>query len=160
MKIITLLAISTFAVVFCSAQKTTQPTVAQVSVAPAATTSEEYNFVTKGFRIQTEGGLDAKKGYHFNDLFEKQFGNYNFTAKILIREQKNEAAAILVIINSKISQKDYYVCIPYENPELLQRYWTEIGNWEKSLLLSYTQIMTIYLGGYTMMNRDLEKKKQ
>ena len=155
MKTITLIAFSMFAVVYCTAQKTTQP---QVIATPSPTTAEEYNFVTKGFRIQSEGGLDAKKGYHFNDLFEKQFGNYNFTAKTLIREQKNEAAAILVIINSKISNKDYYVCIPYENPELLQRYWSEISNWEKPLLLSYTEIMTIYLGGYTIINRDLEKK--
>ncbi len=155
MKFNTLLALSMLAVVYCSAQqKTAQPTTA----APAPTTAEEYNFVTKGFRIQTEGGLDAKKGYHFNELFEKQFGNYNFTAKTLVREQKTEIAAILIIINSKISQKDYYVCIPYDNPELLQRYWTELSNWEKPLLLAYTQIVTIYLGAYAVINRDIEKK--
>jgi hypothetical protein len=155
MKFNTLLALSMLAVVYCSAQqKTAQPT----NAAPAPTTAEEYNFVTKGFRIQTEGGLDAKKGYHFNELFEKQFGNYNFTAKTLVREQKTEIAAILIIINSKISQKDYYVCIPYDNPELLQRYWTELSNWEKPLLLAYTQIVTIYLGAYAVINRDLEKK--
>jgi hypothetical protein len=155
MKSTMLLAFSLLAITYCSAQKTTT---APVAATPAPTTAEEYNFVTKGYRIQSEGGLDAKKGYHFTDLFEKQFGNYNFTAKTLIRDPKNEAAAILIIVNSKISQRDYYVCIPADNPELFQRYWADLSGWEKPMLLAYTQIVTIYFGAYAVMGRELEKK--
>ncbi len=122
------------------------------------TTLEEYNYVTKGYRMQTEGGLDPKKGYHFNDLFERAFGNYNFVSKALIREQKNEVGAILVIVSSKISQKDYYLCIPVDNIDLLQKYWADISGWEKPLLLAYTQIISIYYGAYAITVHDMDKK--
>lgn len=36
----------------------------------AQTTLEEYNYVTKGYQIQVESGLDMKKGYTLKDLFE------------------------------------------------------------------------------------------
>ncbi len=32
------------------------------------TTETEYNYVTKGYKIQLESGLDMKKGYRFEDL--------------------------------------------------------------------------------------------
>jgi len=140
----------------CFGQKTTP---APIVSTPAPTSTEEYNFVTKGYRIQTEGGLDPKKGYHFNDLFEKQLGLYNFDAKTLIREQKNEAAALLIIVNSKVSQRDYYICIPFDNAELFQRYWGDLSGWEKPLLLAYTEIVTLYLGAYAVIGKPLDPKK-
>jgi hypothetical protein len=86
-------------------------------------------------------------------------GGYDFTAKTLIREQKNEAAAILIIVNSKVSQKDYYVCIPFDNPELFQRYWGDLSLWEKPMLLAYTEIVTLYLGAYAVIGKPAEQKK-
>ena len=32
------------------------------------TTEEEYNYLTKGYKVQIESGLDMKKGYEFKDL--------------------------------------------------------------------------------------------
>jgi hypothetical protein len=163
MKYTLLLAFSLQIISFCFAQKTNPVSTAsaQTTMAstPAPTSTEEYNFAIRGYRIQTEGGLDPKKGYHFNDLFEKQFGMYNFTAKTLIREQKNEAAGILVIVNSKVSQKDYYVCIPFDNPELFQRYWGDLSGWDKTLLLAYTEVVTLYLGAYAVIGKPLDLKK-
>lgn len=156
MKNILLLVVLCLLISFSFSQKANP---APVASTPAPTSTEEYNFAIKGYRIQTEGGLDPKKGYHFNDLFEKQLGGYDFTAKTLIREQKNEAAAILIIVNSKVSQKDYYVCIPFDNPELFQRYWGDLSLWEKPMLLAYTEIVTLYLGAYAVIGKPAEQKK-
>ena len=32
------------------------------------TSEEEYNYITKGYKVQVETGLDMKAGYHFKDL--------------------------------------------------------------------------------------------
>ena len=34
----------------------------------AQTTVEEYNYVSKGYKVQLESGLDMKKGYEMIDL--------------------------------------------------------------------------------------------
>lgn len=39
-----------------------------VTFLKAQTTEEEYNFVTIGFKVQLESGLDMKKGYALKDL--------------------------------------------------------------------------------------------
>ncbi len=33
-----------------------------------STTQEEYNYITKGYKIQVESGLDMKKGYILTEL--------------------------------------------------------------------------------------------
>ena len=39
------------------------------------TTMEEYNYMTKGYKIQVESGLDMKKGYFIEDMGEHKIGN-------------------------------------------------------------------------------------
>ena len=34
------------------------------------TTEEEYNYITKGYKVQFESGLDMKKGYILKDMGE------------------------------------------------------------------------------------------
>lgn len=65
-----------------------------------STTEEEYNYMTKGYRVQTESGLDMKKGYRFGEYEVIPVGNYSFEVKPLIREAQNELAGILVISKS------------------------------------------------------------
>ena len=43
---------------------------------PAPTTEEEYNYLTKGYKIQVESGLDMKKGYSLIDM-----GTYQLSFK-------------------------------------------------------------------------------
>ncbi len=128
---------------------------------PAPTTEDEYNYVTKGYEMQTSSGLDMKKGYHFTDMFERKQGNYLFTGKYLVRESANEVAAIMVIAKSDVSRKTYYICIPYNNEQLVSRYWADLSAWDKPITTAYTQVLTLYLGGLYMVfgTNELPGKK-
>lgn len=122
------------------------------------TTVEEYNYLTKGYQIQMESGLDMKKGYRFNDMINKQMGNYHFTVKALVREKKDEIAALLVITKSHISSKTYYLCIPQGNAQLVEKYWADLNNWDRPISLAFAQLMSIVYCGTFTMGYEMNKK--
>ena len=97
------------------------------------TTVEEYNFLTKGYRIQIESGLDMKKGYQLLDLSTTTTGAYKFYFKELVRTQTNEVAAVLLIATSDVSGLTYYYAIPRNNNDLLGKFYNEIGLLDESM---------------------------
>ena len=84
------------------------------------TTLEEYNYVTKGYKVQIESGLDMKKGYRFEDIHtihiqysdgierETQF-------KALFKEEQKLPSAILCIYSHSDDGVRDYICIPQFN---------------------------------------------
>jgi hypothetical protein len=86
--------------------------------AKAQTTLEEYNFVTKGYKIQIDGGLDMKKGYTLKDLGEhslnfNQDGKRECKFKGLYRDTVlSKPCAIMMIYTRKSSGYIEYYCIP------------------------------------------------
>ncbi len=82
------------------------------------TTQEEYNYITKGYKVQIESGLDMKKGYSFVDL-----GNWNTKSgtenreiefKGLMRIGQAKPCAIMMIYRRTDIPTGVveYVCIP------------------------------------------------
>ncbi len=114
------------------------------------TTVEEYNYMTKGYKIQIESGLDMKKGYFFNDIGEHQIGNYHFTIKNLVRENLRQLAGTLIISRSDVTNKVYYSAIPVNNPDLMKLYASEIAKWDDGLTGAYCQIISAYLSTYIL----------
>ena len=125
---------------------------------PAPTTEEEYNYLTKGYKVQTESGLDMKKGYTFVDLGKATRGSYDFEVKILMRELRKEVAGYLIISHSRVSGKTYFNCIPIDNSELLERYYKDISNWDSSILANYCFMLSSMLGNVTSTANELQKK--
>jgi len=82
------------------------------------TTQEEYNYITKGYKVQVESGLDMKKGYTLTDLGDwgLNSGSENRTClfKALVRQGQTKPCAIMMIYKrTDISNgANYYVCIP------------------------------------------------
>lgn len=126
---------------------------------PLPTTEEEYNYLTKGYRVQTESGLDMKKGYKFSDSEVIPMGNYSFELKSLIREAKNELAGILIISKSKISGNTYYVAIPLGNQDLMNRYYSVLDSWDSSILSAYSYVISAYFAAALNQAHELEKAK-
>lgn len=112
------------------------------------TTLEEYNYLTKGYKVQIESGLDMKKGYTFTEGHSPiVYGNYTFTFKPLVRESTNETAAILLIINSKAwGNNTYYFCIPRNNQELSSRHIAELKLLDATLIRAYAELASLTLG--------------
>lgn len=120
------------------------------------TTMEEYNYMTKGYKIQIESGLDMKKGYFFKDIGEHQIGNYHFTIKNLVRENLRQLAGTLIISSSDVTGKVYYSAIPVNNPELMKLYASEIAKWDDGLTGAYCQIISAYLSTYILSAHQQE----
>jgi hypothetical protein len=93
------------------------------------TTLEEYNYVTKGYKVQVESGLDMKKGYEFTSIDTVSTKIATAEMKILYRlkENKKEIAAYLIIYN-RYGRTIEYICVPdpkSEN-EILQKYYVAL----------------------------------
>ena len=104
------------------------------------TTQEEYNYATKGYKLDIETGRDIKKGYTVTDIPNPYYShqNYSFNFKYLIRESTNEIAAILVIAKSNIWGNVYHICIPnYTSSIYYQQYLNSIIAWDKTMLSEY-----------------------
>jgi hypothetical protein len=88
------------------------------------TTLEEYNYLTKGYKIQLESGLDMKKGYKLVDLHEntgKRYGSITIIkSKGLYRQNENMPCAILVTYGST------YICVPHYKSS--QEIWLMYGS--------------------------------
>ena len=82
------------------------------------TTQEEYNYITKGYKVQIESGLDMKKDYTLVDLgnWGLRTGNENreCTFKALMRQGQTKPCAIMMIYKrTDISNGvNWYICIP------------------------------------------------
>lgn len=134
MKKLFLLTVLTFMFGFCAKS--------QKISASSPTTEEEYNYLTVGYKVQKESGLDMKSGYKFIDLFDNTFSNYHFTGKLLLRTNKNEAAGIMIETTSNVSGRKYYFCIPYNNSTLYQRYLKDLDGWDYNITKAYSYIIS------------------
>jgi hypothetical protein len=123
---------------------------AQAPDNPPPTSEEEYNYLTKGYKVQTESGLDMNG--------EVTQGSYSFQFKGLVRETKNELAGILVVTKSSISGKVYYLCIPIKNPDLMSRYYNEVNAWDEALTTAYCNVISGHLSSMTSAVFESDKK--
>lgn len=135
-----LVTILSSSVIFCQLDSTL--------VHAVPTTMEEYNYMTKGYKIQIASGLDMKKGYYFEDMGEHKIGNYVFNVKKLVRENQRELAGTLIISYAEISGKTFYTAIPVNNAELMKLYGAEVGKWDSGLTGAYCYLISAYLSDY------------
>jgi hypothetical protein len=92
------------------------------------TSLDEYNYMTKGYKIQKSSGLDMKKGYDLENIQNITKGNYIFSFNSLIRNEKKELAGILIIAYSDVSGRTYHLGMPINNSELQSHFENDIRN--------------------------------
>lgn len=115
----------------------------------AQTTLEEYNYLTKGYKVQIESGLDMKKGYELEDVDSGQTPDQLRTiyVKRLLKingTQKTTAAYLLIYTKGNNTE---YICVPHPKSEtdILGMFWetlhNESGNIDSSLKLQFVCYM-------------------
>lgn len=124
----------------------------------ATTTEDEYKYLTKGYLVAEEVGLDLKKGYLIEELGKVKDGNCSFVFKALIREKENDLAGILVIVKSDLEEKPYSFCIPLNNADLMKRYFDDINALDSSMMQSYARVLSVYFGQAMYSKFELQKK--
>lgn len=102
------------------------------------TTLEEYNYITKGYKIAIDSGLDLKSGYSLHDLYVYQDPLYVFDFKLFINDKTKKTSCVFVKANSLMWGNKYYLCIPIDNPELNKKYESQLNSWDKAILSSYS----------------------
>lgn len=121
----------------------------------AQTTFEEYNYVTKGYRVQIESGLDMKKGYTFADINSYRLsyttGGFRETEfKVLLKEEGKKPVAIMCIYTSSTNPSKEYICIPQPNSpkEVWDSTYSKISTFEgedaTALLWGLAKISSYY----------------
>lgn len=93
----------------------------------AQTTLEEYNYVTKGYKIQIESGLDMKDGYKLNDIESVKTGTRSVHIKVLKRVENMETAAFMLIYQ-KEGNPEQYLCVPHPSSEreVIDKFWSSL----------------------------------
>lgn len=119
---------------------------------PYGTTIEEYNYVTKGYAVQVEQGLDMKAGYEFASLngYGEWGSSYisladgssiNVKFELLKNDSKPfPQRAVMVIMNYEPEGFERYLCIPnnYSSDLIWNKYFDDIKYFDSNDLLALT----------------------
>lgn len=109
---------------------------------PNGTTLQEYNYMTKGYKIQLDSGLDEKKGYHVTDIETVTSGSYIFNFKNLVRLSTGDSAGIIVVATSTLWGNVYYLSIPIDNVDLLSDFNSKVDLWDEPMTTAYSVAST------------------
>ena len=112
------------------------------------TTEAEYNYITKGYKIGLDSGMDLKQCYKLKNLGTINEGTYSYDFKIFYREQEKVLAGIMVVATSKMWGNVYYLCIPSNSPDLQIRYSSDLDKWDRDILLSYSKVLSSLSSAY------------
>jgi hypothetical protein len=133
-------------------------------LAPWETTLEEYNYITKGYAVQLEQGLDMKAGYEFNDYlmgFGTPYiintgdgGKISIELKLLINKTKEHPNRALMVIYKYENEEGLkfdspgfyyrYLCIPNNaeiyglTQDLWNKYFEDIKSFDQNDLIALT----------------------
>ena len=116
-----------------------------VTFIKAQTTMEEYNYITKGYKVQVESGLDMKAGYELKDVERESSGDRMAQLRVLYRVKgtTKETAAYMIQYEKK-GQPTEYICIPHPGSDQnirLTLYWKALYSGtdasEKLQLITY-----------------------
>lgn len=115
----------------------------------AQTTLEEYNYVTKGYQIQKESGLDMKKGYRLIELHQNstiiktktdvrllgsdKYANVKraMSFRGLYRDGENAPCAIMIAYKRLDNGFVQYLCVPHKDSsdEIWQMFFKDISTY-------------------------------
>lgn len=94
------------------------------------TTLEEYNYITKGYKIQIESGLDMKKGYTLKFISQQTTGYGDTFIQALYREGETTPCCIMLkVTRPTIIKTEMYLCVPHHDtsPEIWQKFMDSIN---------------------------------
>lgn len=105
--------------------------------------------MANGYEKIVKDGGDIKRGYVLKAGVDKKVKTTTFVFKPFVREEKNEIAALLLVIKiDRFNLKTtYYLCIPRNSPELSERFVKELGEkGDIALIKQYVQASSEALG--------------
>ncbi|APY07268.1 hypothetical protein BWZ20_02660 [Winogradskyella sp. J14-2] len=105
------------------------------------TTTEEYNYMIRGYEMQLSSGLDMKSGYKVDHIKTITRSDYSFGFNALVRTKDNTLAGILIIATSEVSGRTYYLGMPINNTQLQQSFENDVKNWDERMTTAFAQAL-------------------
>jgi len=121
------------------------------------TSIEEYNYLTKGYADDIDKGKDIKDGYELKEFFkfDNEKVNFSFTYHKFIEKTSSKTKAILVVAKKKSKNKVRYLCIPFNNKDLLIDSYSEASGLGVTMSALYNQLN---FGAFSkLMNQKFNK---
>ena len=108
-----LLFIFSFITICCNAQQKE----------PTTTTDEEYNYLSNGYGLTVENGLEIKKGYSLKPLCDIEKEGYKYEYIGFVNSDGITKALLVKMTKDKDSKdKIVFLCIPFNRPDLMKDY--------------------------------------
>ena len=117
---------------------------------PSSTTQEEYNYATKGLKVQRANGLDMKVGYTLSTSTTMKMGTYTVTIEDLVRKSDGTVACcVMQVLNATWppAQGASYFCIP--NPGSSGEIWSQYNQAQQQ----YTSLDVMRAVSYALSAR-------
>ncbi|MCF6294870.1 MAG: hypothetical protein L3J25_04185 [Flavobacteriaceae bacterium] len=89
------------------------------------TTLEEYNYLTTGYEDDIKNGREIKDGYELKEFFNHKIEKYNYTYYYFNELETGKTKAILMVLEKPKKNKVKYLCLPFNNAELLEKFWNK-----------------------------------
>lgn len=84
-----------------------------------ATTEEEYNMATVGYKLYLQMGVELKKGYSVKDIAEYEYGERKASFKGLYRTGDTKPCVIIMLYSKLRGAPEYYGIPTVDAPEVL-----------------------------------------
>ncbi len=110
------------------------------------TSSEEYNYMIRGYEMQQSSGLDIKRGYKIDLIDSITKSDYSFSFNALVRTKENNLAGILIIAKSEVSGRTYYLGMPINNAQLQKSFENDVKNMSDHFGAVISQFFGFYYG--------------
>jgi hypothetical protein len=127
--------------------------IANAQDAKPITTEEEYNYLTKGYELQLQNGADFKSGYELLKIDELKVNGYIVTYSLMKESSSKQTKAVSIVLTKEKDKKDkvVYLCLPFNNPDLLQKFYKDT----ESIGISMKVVFEISV--YNNLSRSMDK---
>lgn len=129
------------------------PMLGMAQTAKPITTNEEYNYLTSGYKVQIQNGTSFKDGYELEKIDEGKLDGFIIVTALMKEIATGEAKAVSIVITKEKDKADkvVYLCLPFNNPELLKRFLND----QQTLGFSMKLMMDMRM--YLNLSRSIEK---
>jgi hypothetical protein len=117
------------------------------------TSVEEYNYLTAGYKIQVETGGEFKTGYELQKIDELKANGFITVTSLMKEIATGEIKAVSIVLTKEKDKADkvVYLCLPFNNPELFERFFNDHQN--LGLSMKVMMDMTMYFN----LSRSFDK---
>ena len=120
------------------------------------TTDEEYNYLSNGYGLSIENGLEIKKGYSLKLLTDTEREGFKYEYFGFVNSQGITKALLIKMTKDKESKdKIIFLCIPFNRPDLMKDFNKQkekrLGS---GMYINYDHVRDILLTQYISLKEN------